>query len=274
MDTKTLFTTFPPTISRAQDRKTPDDPGKELPFEDGVTLSGAGIVAGAPTVHQGQMPLFSLGLSELADSRPHYPSSYDLTNIIAVAATVSAVGGLLGPAGAKAFLETYQEEAGRARRGDGRFVQKRGDTQLATLRETYGMNFAAGLPGNMPLQVLRAATGMSLTQLVENPKAVAQAAPDLADWKAPEPAPGGRERIANGRIRAKNGTTHVSTLRTTYGDQFADGVPEKVALSVLRNATGKSLSEMVDDPESIRKAMPKIAMEALKSDRRETLKDF
>lgn len=58
----------------------------------------------------------------------------------------------------------------RTRTADGRFRVKRGDTKLRTLRETYGQDFAAGLPGNMPLAVLRAATGLSLSQMLRQPE--------------------------------------------------------------------------------------------------------
>jgi hypothetical protein len=69
---------------------------------------------------------------------------------------------------------------GRVRNQDGRIRAKRGDTQLETLRDTYGMDFAAGLPGNFPLGILRAATGLSLSQMLRNPQAVGQAVNQLS----------------------------------------------------------------------------------------------
>ena len=65
---------------------------------------------------------------------------------------------------------------GRFRNQDGRIRAKRGDTQLSTLRETYGMDFAAGLPGNTPLAFLRAATGLSLSQMLRSSEALAELA--------------------------------------------------------------------------------------------------
>lgn len=58
---------------------------------------------------------------------------------------------------------------GRHRNQDGTLRRKRGDTHLETLRRTYGSNFFACLPGNTPLAVLRAATGMSLSQMLAHP---------------------------------------------------------------------------------------------------------
>lgn len=69
---------------------------------------------------------------------------------------------------------------GRQRNQDGRIRAKSGRTELETLRDTYGMDFAAGLPGNFTLGVLRAATGMSLSQMLKNPDAVAVAVDNLS----------------------------------------------------------------------------------------------
>lgn len=63
----------------------------------------------------------------------------------------------------------------RTRTASGRFRVKRGDTKLKTLRETYGLDFAAGLPGNMPLAILRAASGLSLSQMLEQPEKLEEA---------------------------------------------------------------------------------------------------
>ena len=59
---------------------------------------------------------------------------------------------------------------GRHRNQDGRIRAKRGDTSVDSLRKTYGADFAPGFPGTLPLEILRAATGMSLTQLVKHPE--------------------------------------------------------------------------------------------------------
>ena len=81
----------------------------------------------------------------------------------------------------KAEPEVTHEEGlnGRFRNQDGRIRAKRGDTQLETLRDTYGTDFAAGLPGNFPLGLLRAATGLSLSQMLRNPEAVSEAVSSL-----------------------------------------------------------------------------------------------
>lgn len=54
---------------------------------------------------------------------------------------------------------------GRHRNQDGRLRQKRSDTLVETLRQTYGENFASGFPGGWTLGLVREVTGQSLTQL-------------------------------------------------------------------------------------------------------------
>jgi hypothetical protein len=55
----------------------------------------------------------------------------------------------------------------RSRNDDGTIREKRGDTRVATLRETYGENFAPGASGNMMLSTLLERMGMpSLHQYV------------------------------------------------------------------------------------------------------------
>lgn len=54
----------------------------------------------------------------------------------------------------------------------------------------------------------------------------------------------GRDRDENGRIRAKNGTTRVDTLRHIYGDDFAPGVRGDMKLDTLLDRSGaESLSD-------------------------------
>ncbi len=61
-----------------------------------------------------------------------------------------------------------------------------------------------------------------------------------------EPGLDGRHRDANGRISEKHGNTKVSTLRETYGDNFARGTRSDAHLSTLRErAGGKSLTSLV-----------------------------
>lgn len=54
----------------------------------------------------------------------------------------------------------------RCRDRDGEIRQKRGDTLLGTLRDTYGPDFAPGFRSDMRLDTLRDRTGKSLTELV------------------------------------------------------------------------------------------------------------
>lgn len=56
---------------------------------------------------------------------------------------------------------------GRHRNQDGRIRQKRSDTLVRTLRESYGQSFASGFPGGWTLGLVREVSGMSLTQLVK-----------------------------------------------------------------------------------------------------------
>ena len=177
------------------------------------------------------------------------------------------IGGIAGAILAESLHQKtsteHTEEVAQLRNKDGRFRTKTGKVHLDTLRETYGEKFAAGLPGNMPLQVLRAATGTSLTQMVKHPEKIDGAREKLKDWKAPEPAPGGRVRNADGRIRQKRGDTRIDTLRKAYGPDFAAQLPGNWPLQVVRAATGMSLSQLVDKPEKIQEALPKVVAEAV-----------
>jgi hypothetical protein len=57
---------------------------------------------------------------------------------------------------------------GRCRDLDGEIRQKRGDTLVRTLRETYGPDFAPGVRGDMRLDTLRErAGGASLSQILK-----------------------------------------------------------------------------------------------------------
>lgn len=56
---------------------------------------------------------------------------------------------------------------GRSRDKDGEIRHKRGDTQVGTLREIYGDDFAAGHRSDMRLDTLREREGVkSLSQLL------------------------------------------------------------------------------------------------------------
>lgn len=54
-----------------------------------------------------------------------------------------------------------------------------------------------------------------------------------------------RGRDENGQIREKNGNTRVDTLRQIYGQDFLPDWRGDAHLETVRNATGKSLSELV-----------------------------
>ena len=55
---------------------------------------------------------------------------------------------------------------GRHRDADGRIIEKHGNTQVGTLRETYGSDFLQGWRSDAHLETVREATGRSLSQLV------------------------------------------------------------------------------------------------------------
>lgn len=121
---------------------------------------------------------------------------------------------------------------------DGRLRQKRGDTHLGTLEDTYGE--ISDRRKDTHLETLRRLRGMSLSQMVEQQPEVTH-----------KPGPGDRSRNQNGRIRQKRSDTLVKTLRDTYGMDFAAGLPGNFTLGVLREATGMSLSQMLEHPERI-----------------------
>ena len=56
----------------------------------------------------------------------------------------------------------------RCRDQDGEIRQKRGDTLVRTLRETYGSDFASGVRGDMRLDTLRERRGKSLSQILKD----------------------------------------------------------------------------------------------------------
>jgi hypothetical protein len=60
----------------------------------------------------------------------------------------------------------------------------------------------------------------------------------------------GRHRDADGRISEKHGNTEVGTLRETYGPTFLPDWRSDAHLETVREATGKSLSELVNQHRS------------------------
>jgi hypothetical protein len=58
----------------------------------------------------------------------------------------------------------------RCRDNDGTIREKRGDTLVRTLRQTYGSDFASGARSDTKLETLRQRTGKSLTELVHGKK--------------------------------------------------------------------------------------------------------
>lgn len=63
-----------------------------------------------------------------------------------------------------------------------------------------------------------------------------------------QPGLGGRHRDKNGEISRKHGNTLISTLRKTYGDGFAPGIPGHSSLTdALHLLDEPSLSKLVRD---------------------------
>lgn len=56
-----------------------------------------------------------------------------------------------------------------------------------------------------------------------------------------------RQRDQDGQIRQKRSDTKVATLREEYGQNFAKGFRSNAHLGTVRDATGKSLHELVKD---------------------------
>lgn len=260
---KKVFTIETP--STVDGKAIKGSPNLGLPWES-LNIGAAAVGAGV----YGAMAVGSVGM--LGGMAGGLVGTGALVGFGAVGAMMGGMfGGILGKELGKElsqeFTKAYKEaKTERTRNKDGRFRTKSGTTQVDTLRETYGLNFAAGLPGNMPLQVLRAATGTSLTQMVKDPKKIDKARPRLAEWEAPEAAPGGRTRNADGRIRQKRGDTRIDTLRKAYGLDFAAQLPGNWPLQILRGATGMSLSQLTENPDKIKEALPKIAADAVKMD--------
>ena len=57
----------------------------------------------------------------------------------------------------------------------------------------------------------------------------------------------GRQRDQDGQIRQKRSDTKVETLREEYGQGFAKGFRSDARLGTVREATQKSLHELVRD---------------------------
>lgn len=120
----------------------------------------------------------------------------------------------------------------RSRNLNGRFRQKRGDTHLSTLEDRYGE--ISDRRGDTHLASLRELRGMSLSKMVKAEPEVTHAT-----------GLNGRHRNQDGRLRQKRSDTLVETLRCTYGESFAEGIPGAWTLGALRELTGLSLSELV-----------------------------
>ena len=58
----------------------------------------------------------------------------------------------------------------RCRDNDGTIREKRGDTLVRTLRETYGQGFAPGFRSDTRLETVRDRTGKSLSELAHSKK--------------------------------------------------------------------------------------------------------
>lgn len=259
-DKKNLITRYSPG-NKAVPKKASAETGKSEAAKDTFSLGGSSAAYKS-------FSATSMGAAAVAAGGALAGLSMGLAGTAGIAAMGGMIGGFMGAAMGQqlgGILAKNAEEVTkqqRSRNADGRFRAKSGSTHVDTLRETYGPNFAAGLPGNMPLQILRAATGMSLTKLVQNPDKIAEKKEELSTWEPPAPAPGGRTRNADGRIRQKRGDTHIDTLREKYGLDFAAQLPGNWPLAILRDATKKSLTQMVKNPESVNEALPKIVANA------------
>ena len=57
----------------------------------------------------------------------------------------------------------------------------------------------------------------------------------------------GRQRDQDGQIHQKRSDTKVETLRQEYGSDFAKGFRSDAQLGTVRDATGKSLHDLIKD---------------------------
>ncbi len=125
---------------------------------------------------------------------------------------------------------------------NGQLRQKRGDTHLSTLEDKYGE--ISDRRGDTHLSTLRELRQMSLSKMVK-------AEPEVTH----EEGLNGRFRNQDGRLRQKRSDTKLETLRNTYGTDFAAGLPGNETLGMLREATGMSLSQMLEHPEKVQQAL-------------------
>ncbi|HXE73540.1 MAG TPA: hypothetical protein VNO81_12845 [Candidatus Nitrosotenuis sp.] len=124
----------------------------------------------------------------------------------------------------------------RSRNADGRLRQKRGDTHLGSLEDCYGE--ISDRRRDTHLETLRRLRGMSLSKMVRS-------GPEVTH----KPGLNGRHRNQDGTLRSKRGDTLLSTLRQTYGQDFAACLPGWLPLALVREMTGMSLTQMVRHPE-------------------------
>jgi hypothetical protein len=57
----------------------------------------------------------------------------------------------------------------------------------------------------------------------------------------------GRQRDQDGQIHQKRSDTKVETLRKEYGSDFAKGFRSDAHLGTVRDATGRSLHDLIKD---------------------------
>lgn len=57
----------------------------------------------------------------------------------------------------------------------------------------------------------------------------------------------GRQRDMDGQIHQKRSDTKVETLRKEYGSNFAKGFRSDAQLGTVKDATGKSLHDLIKD---------------------------
>jgi hypothetical protein len=63
----------------------------------------------------------------------------------------------------------------------------------------------------------------------------------------------GRHRDANGQISEKHGNTLVGTIRSIYGEEALPGWRSDAKLETVREETGKTLTQLVSDPQTRKK---------------------
>jgi len=140
---------------------------------------------------------------------------------------------------------------------NGMIGEKSGNTLVGTLRKVYGEDFLSDWRSDAKLSAVRQELDMSLNEMVRQYKLGKILRPPLTqssqtetllrDNREASMANGldGRHRDKDGRISEKHGNTEVGTLREEYGQDFLADWRSDAHLETVREATGKSLRELV-----------------------------